>query len=357
MKTVTLNQTKLIITTVILLSALTTKAFNISLVQVNSQLPSFLIGTYNGSLMTNNTMKNNGSCTIKRSRNSSYIFTFSNGIQSIRNIKFSKDDDTYTSSFIYKGKTFAVIVDEDGDLVINSTSGYSNILSFSGAIDISHNSQNNTSIISSNGEQSIATDSNSVFVQNGNQTIRNNNTVELHNETQGIRATNDSVNINNGNVNISTNSTGVSINGSINIGHHQPNVQVEICYGWTNCSISNCSHENTSQHYYECGSHEISQLPKHAIGFYKGKLNGYRTDTKKGICKIVETGCKTYRLDFSNNLPSIHGVQFGRINNFEEYTSVVIEGQYSAAIEIDMTFKDLSIDGEIMAIDFDGDKQ
>lgn len=412
MKTVTLNQLRFKLILTILLSVFITSntfATNANIIQVNSQLPSFLVGTYNGNLMNNNTIITDGSCTIKHNRNSSYTFSFSNGVSPIKNIKFSKDDDTYTSSFIYKGKTFAATVDEDGDLAINAASGYSTILSFSGEINLRSN--NNTRVISNNtnqtintnndsvfirngnqtistnkrdndvklrnGNQTIETDRNAVFIKNGNQTINTNhhdNDVELHNGNQTIKTTehddvfikngnqtistnSNGTRINNGNVSISTNGNGVNINGSISIGQHEPSADVVVCSGWTNCRIANCHHDNAPVHYYDCGAYEIARLPQNAIGFYKGKLNGYRTDTRKGICKIVETGCKTYRLDFSNNLPSIHGVQFGRRNNFDEYTSVVIEGQYSAAIEIDMSFSDLSIDGEIMAIDFNGDKQ
>lgn len=369
MKTVTINTVnlKLSLALIIMLSIFTinkTSASNSNSLEISTQLPSFLVGTYNGNLMTNNTMTTKGSCTISSRRNSNYTLKFNNGIQSIRNVKFRKDDDTYTSSFIYKGKTFAAVVDEDGDLAINATSGYSNVLSFSGEISIRRgNSHNNTTVVSNNGNQHIETNNNDdVFIQNGNQTIHTNNhgnnteinngnqTIEtdhddvyIQNGNQTIHTNNNGTSINNGNVSISTDGNGVNINGSISIGqnHNEPII----------------IHESNPEYYYECGSYEIVQLPRNAIGFYKGRLNGFNRNTRKGICKIVETGCKTYRLDFSDNLPSIHGVQFGRMNDFDEYTSVIIQGQYSAAIEIDMGFSDLSIDGEILAIDFDGDKQ
>ncbi len=360
--------------------------FNLKVTEPPPQLPSFLLGTYTGNLMYNSSINTNGTCTIIYSRNSSYTLAFSNGAGSFKNIVFSKDDDTYTASFIYKNKTFFVVVDEDGDLSVNAT-GYSNTLSFSGEIDINHrststHSNNNQSIHTGNngvsirnGNQTIDTYGNGdVSIKNGNQTINTNqngttintpnsrvstrgNNTSIHTDNVKIHTNNPRKRRSNGNVSISTNGNGVNINGSVNIGNNDPHTDVVVCSGWTNCTIPNCSHANAPSHYYDCGSHEIAQLPLNALGFYRGKLNGYNVDTRKGICKIVETGCKTYRLEFSNNLPPIHGVQFGRINNFDEYTSLVIEGQYSSAIEIDMSFNDLSIDGEIMTIEFDGDKE
>ncbi|KAA1246824.1 oligoendopeptidase F family protein [Aquimarina sp. RZ0] len=64
-----------------------------------------------------------------------------------------------------------------------------------------------------------------------------------------------------------------------------------------------------------------------------------------------------YRLDFSNGIPSIYGVQFASVNDFEEYISVVIHGEYSSAIEIDMSFNDLEIDGKVLGVSFEGKKK
>ena len=380
--------------------------------QNNALIPNFLLGTYTGSLMASNVMTADGACTIKHNNNAKYTLLFSNGVSSINNIRFTRDDDTYISSFIYKGKTFALTLDEDGDLAVAATSGYSSLLSFSGEKTIN---KNNKVRIDNNGTQRVRTGNRGTIVKNGNQRIKTTNDGDVHiqNGTQRINTNskihgnkvsvkngNQTINSggrstsikngkqtihtnqdgdihiqngnqrvrtkgkrrNSGNVSISTNGNGVNINGNVNIGNDENHQQhdgviVTTCPGWTTCNINNCTHSNAPSHYYDCGSHDIAELPQEAIGFYKGKLNGYNLNTNKGICNIVETGCKTYRLEFSNNIPTIHGVQFGRPDRFKDYTSVVIEGQYSAAIEVDMRFNDLTIDGKIMTIHFDGDKQ
>jgi len=316
--------------------------------QSNATLPEQLITTYTGVLTStaNRTKVNTrGTCTIKARGYRTYIFNFSDNIPSISGVKFLKNDDTYTATANYNGKTLAITVDEEGDLVIGSTG--TRTIAFSGSIENDRRRRRNHS-------------------QNTTVTNRGNNDIHLSTRSTGIYTDEDQTHIgtkdagihtnNNGNVSIGTGDSGIRIqNGTIALGTGDTGVSVNS----TNNSRTQGRSRNNTRNYgslIACNSSEISALPKKILGIYKGKLVTRRTDTKKGICTIVKTACKTYRLDFSNGIHSIHNVQFGRKNNFDEYTSVIINGEYSSAIEIDMTFNDLEIDGEILSVSFDGKK-
>jgi len=295
--------------------------------QASTKLPDYLITKYTGVLTSTNSrikVNTNGSCTIKTKGYRTYAFYFSDGISPITSIKFIKSGDTYTSSIIYKGKTLAVSLDDEGDLSIGATS--IGTLAFSGSLendlsDNSHYSENTT-------------------IETGNTGI------SINGDHTNIGAANTGIHTSNGNISIGSENNGIQIeNGNISLGT-----------GNTGITINSNSDNHNYGNLIDCSSKEISTLPKNIIGVYRGKLKTYDIETRKGICTIIETGCKTYRLDFSNDIPSIHDVQFGRKNDFDEYTSVIIEGEYSSAIEVDMTFDDLEIDGEILRVSFDGKK-
>ncbi|AXT54744.1 hypothetical protein D1815_02885 [Aquimarina sp. AD1] len=306
----------------LMLSLLVMQSFTIN-AQTSTKLPEQLITKYTGVLSANGraTMVNTeGTCTIKTKGYRTYAFYFSDGIPSISGIKFIKNDDTYTSTVIYNGKNLAITVDEEGDLIIGSTAA--NTIAFSGSINEGNNTYDDTNTITGN---------------------------NIHLNTAGSEITN-----NNGNLSLSTGNTGISIaNGNVLLetGNVSINTSSNKKSGATSCILE---HNHSYGVLLNCNSSEISNLPRKTIGIYKGKLETFGTETRKGICTIIETGCKTYRLDFSNDIPSIHDVQFGRKNDFDEYTSVIVEGEYSSAIEIDMTFNDLEIDGEILRVSFDG---
>lgn len=252
------------------------------------------------------------------------------------NIKFAKDDDAYTATVLRKGKTLAITLDEEGDLIIGSTA--MGAVAFSGSIDNFNTYE----------DVSTGNNANNIHLGTGNAGIHiNNGETIIGTEDAGIHASN-------GNIRIGTAENGIQIkNGNIRLG--TGNADVVIDSESTNHTGS-CIIDHTHSYgvFIDCNSSEISQLPNKIVGIYRGKLSSYGIETRKGICTVVATGCKTYRLDFSNGVPSVHDVQLGRKNDFDEYTSVVIEGEYSSAIEIDMSFDDLEIDGEILRISFDG---
>jgi len=295
--------------------------------QKGSQLPHYLIGDYMGSITTRNVLNKETTCTIQKNRNSSYTLRFKHGASPITNVYFSKNDEVYTSTFLYNRKSMAISVDEDGDLTIGSTNNLSSsFLAFNGQIAITDNGNYSFSHYTTldTGNNSISVNGDSVTLKNGNQSIHTNgNEMVINTPKATLKTRPSNTSINSRNITISSNKNGATIAGN----------------------------------YYDCYSNDITRLPLNAIGIYRGDLSSYNVDTGKGICKIIETGCKTYRLDFSNGIPSIHGVQFSKINNFKEYTSVVVNGEYSSAIEIDLSYKDLTINDESIAVEFDGEKQ
>ncbi|SEM10806.1 hypothetical protein SAMN04487910_4121 [Aquimarina amphilecti] len=308
---------------IVLFFLLINQSFTMS-AQTKTKLPERLITEYTGILSTSGkrTKVNiQGTCIIKTKGYRTYAFYFSNGVPSISGIKFIKNDDTYTSTVIYNGKSLAITVDEEGDLVIGSTA--TNTIAFSGSsINEDNDIYDDTDILTGNNIH-LNTGGSEITNSNGNLSLSTGNT--------GVSITNGNVSLETGNVSINTSSNG-------------------------NSDVTSCilEHNHSYGMLLNCNSSEISNLPRKTIGIYKGKLEAFATQTRKGICTIIETGCKTYRLDFSNGIPSIHDIQFGRKNDFDEYTSVIVEGEYSSAIEIDMTFNDLEIDGEILRVSFDG---
>lgn len=196
-----------------------------------------------------------------------------------------------------------------------------------------------------NGNKVITTNKNKTVIKTSNSKITHNKKPKRRNKDR------------NSNISLNTGSNSINISINDDSSDHDNEFTIVRCNDSRACALTNCTHGDADYYYYNCGSHEIAELPKKATGLYRGDLVGYQVDTDKGICKIVRTGCKTYRLDFSNGIPSIHGVQFTRKNNFNEYTSVVIEGAYSSDIEIDMSFKDLKIEGDLLRMEFDGEKQ
>ncbi|WP_299248370.1 hypothetical protein [uncultured Aquimarina sp.] len=312
--------------------------------QTNTKLPEQLITEYTGVLTSagNRTKVNTqGKCTIKTKGYRTYAFYFSDGIPSISGIKFLKNDDTYTSTVIYRGKTLAITIDEEGDLVIGSTSA--GAIAFSGSIENDEwdndSNSDNTVVDTNNTGIHIGTGNTEIHVD-GNQTSIGTEDTGIHTDNGNISigTGNNGIRIENGNISLGTGNTGININS--NDDTHNGSCIIDHTHNYGNLI--------------NCDSSEISTLPRNVVGIYKGKLKTYGTENRKGICTIVKTGCKTYRLDFSNGIPSIHDIQFGRKNDFDEYASVIIEGEYSSAIEVDMTFDDLEIDGEIMRVSFDG---
>ncbi|AXT50165.1 hypothetical protein D1818_04710 [Aquimarina sp. BL5] len=308
--------------------------------QASSKLPDYLITKYTGVLTSTGSRTKvnvNGSCTIKTRGYRTYAFYFSDGIAPITSVKFMKNDDTYTSTIIYKGKTFAVSLDEEGDLSIGATS--IGALAFSGSIENGDFDDTDHDGTDYSEDVTIETGNTGIFI-NGDQTsiVTGNAGIQTSNGTISIGSGDNGILIENGNVSLGTGNVGIAINS--NDDTHNGS-----------CIID---HNHNYGSLIDCGSSEISTLPKNVVGIYKGKLKTYGTETRKGICTIVKTGCKTYRLDFSNGIPSIYDVQFGRKNDFDEYASVIVEGEYSSAIEVDIAFDDLEIDGEIMRVSFDG---
>ncbi|MBQ4820632.1 hypothetical protein [Aquimarina sp. MMG016] len=314
--------------------------------QSNAKLPDFLITKYEGVLTgagSRTRVNTNGTCTIKTKGYRTYAFYFSDDIPPISGIKFIKDDDTYTSTVIYKGKTLAITVDEEGDLSIGATGV--GAIAFSGSIEDGRwnddDASENTTVTTGGSGIHLGTGSTGIHMD-GNQT-------SIGTEDAGIH-------MNNGNISIGTGDSGIQIeNGNITLGTGNSGVSVNSGSS-THSEIFIIEQEHCIGGLIDCNSSEISHLPRRMVGIYRGKLETRGVDTRKGICTIVETGCKTYRLDFSNGVPSIHGVQFGRKNDFDEYTSVVIEGEYSSAIEVDLSFNDLEIDGKVLIVSFDGKK-
>ncbi|WP_299251359.1 hypothetical protein [uncultured Aquimarina sp.] len=313
--------------------------------QSNTKLPDYLITKYTGVLTSTNIktkVNTNVSCTIKTRGYKTYAFHFSDGISPITSVKFMKNGDTYTSTIIYKGKTSVVSLNEEGNLSIGATS--KGALAFSGSIENDgwdEDDDFSENIITETGNNSIhlSTGSTGIYM-NGNQTHIGTENASIHtsNGSVSVGTGDNGILIENGNISLGTGNTEIAIN-SNNENHNG------------NCIIN---HDHNYGNLISCGSTEISTLPKNIVGIYRGKLKTYGTETRKGICTVVKTGCKTYRLDFSDSVLSIHDVQFGRKNDFDEYTSVIVEGEYSSAIEIDMTFDDLEIDGKILRVSFDG---
>jgi len=291
--------------------------------QTGSKIPEQLITTYTGVLSAAGSITSvntEATCTIKTKGYRTYAFYFSDGVKPITGVKFIKNDDTYTSTAIYRGKTLAITVDEEGDLVIGATG--LGAISFSGSIN------------------------NHVHLGTGNTSIH------IDDNQTNIATEDASIHTNQGSISIGTGTNGIQIeNGTISV--HNESADITINSNQSSCIVA---HDHNYGVLIGCSSKEISSLPRNVMGIYRGKLSTYDIETRKGICTIVKTACKTYRLDFSNGIPSIHNIQFGRKNDFDEYTSVIIEGEYSSAIEIDVTFNDLEIDGKILRVDFDGKK-
>lgn len=214
------------------------------------------------------------------------------------------------------------------------------------------------------GNNSIDIDGENVRIKNGNKVITtNSDETTIRTTNTKIKSTNNPKKVstrsqgNNG-INLKTGNNSIRVDGNIHISNGNTKVECIDCNESKPCVLKNCTnYEDYDQYFYNCGSDEIAELPKNAIGLYRGDLAGFNVDTNKGICKIVRTGCKTYRLDFSDGIPSVYGVQFTRKNDFNEYTSVIIEGRYSSDIEIDMSFDDLKIEGDLLRMEFDGEKQ
>ncbi|MHA7059029.1 hypothetical protein ACWGOQ_0017520 [Aquimarina sp. M1] len=339
---ITLLKKRLLIIIFILLGNLSISLY----AQTNITLPEQLITEYTGvlSAVDNRTKVNTkGTCIIKTRGYRTYAFYFSDGVPSISGVKFVKNNDTYTSTVVYKGKTLTITVDEEGDLVIGSIGA--GALAFSGSIENegwdNDDYSDNSSLETGNTDTHIGTGNTGIYVDGGQTTIGTEDAgIHTNNSNITIGNANNGIQIGNGTINVGTGNTGISINSLDNdrtiscILHHDHNFGVLL----------------------QCNSTEISDLPSKITGIYRGKLKTPRVEveTRKGICAIVKTGCKTYRLYFSNGIPSIHDEQFERKNDFDEYTSMIIEGEYSSAIEIDMTFDDLEIDDEIVRVSFDG---
>lgn len=325
-----LHRIKLLKRTILIVVFFLLTALTITLnAQTSIQLPKYLVTEYTGVLAeagSSTRVDTDAKCIIKKRGFRTYHLNFGNGVSSLSNIKFIKNDDTYTSTIIHQGKTLSITLDEDGDLFIGSTA--KGVFSFSGSISDEYERDadaENINVTNNGSTISLGTGNTNILIENGETNLSSGNS-EIHIDHE-------STSLDTGNISISTSSA-------------------------SNNLIASCFLHN--DYVYEglihCNSTEISTLPSKVVGIYRGKLKTYEIETKKGICTIVKTGCKTYRLDFSNGIPSIHNIQFGRKNDFDEYTSVIIEGVYSSAIEIDMSFDDLEIDGKILRVSFDGKK-
>ncbi len=370
-----LNKLKLLFVVLFLLTTVNSFSINSSSNEKEAidmyRLPKKLIGTYEGTLtkLSGRTIINpEGTCIIKKTSTNSYSLKFSNGIGAIKNVKFKQDDDVFTASTFYKGKKLAISLDLDGSLSVGSLSG-TKTLAFEGDL-IESNNNNDGNINTHN--QSIRTNDNGTIIRNGNQTINTSSSnTRIKNGHQNINTTKNNTRIKNGNQSINTKKNGsVSIRtGGLGIDTSNGNVSIRTGNGSIevnnnendyedNSSVQiNGNHRYRGNAFYECNSNEISNLPEQVVGIYMGELKAPGVYTKKGICKIVKTGCKIYRMDFSNGIPSIYGVQFGRQNNFKEFTSVIMDGDYATDIEIDMRFDDLTIEKGMFNIAFDGEKQ
>ncbi len=375
-----LNKLKLFFVALFLL--LTTNSFSIDIPSTEKvtpdtmyRLPKKLIGTYEGTLtkLSGRAIVNpEGTCTIKKTSTNSYSLKFSNGLGSIRNVRFKQDEDVFTATGLYKGKKLGISLDLDGSLSVGSLSG-TKVLAFNGDLINTRGDSYDDDDSIHNGNQHIRTNGNGTTIRNGNQKIktRGGNT-RIKNGNQSINTKGNGTRIKNGNQSINTRNNGsVSIktgglgidasNGNVSIrtgnGSIEVNNNEDDDYEDTSSVHINDNHKYRGNAFYECNSNEVSNLPEQVIGLYMGELKAPGVYTKKGICKIVKTGCKTYRMDFSNGIPSIYGVQFGRENNFKEFTSVIIDGEYATDIEIDMRFDDLTIEKGMFNIAFDGEKQ
>ncbi len=346
-----LNSIFLAIGLFIAVGAFSTNSINKEKHVLKRQLPQNLIGTYEGTLtkLSGKTIVNpEGTCTIKKGSRNTYNLHFSNGLTSIRNVRFTQDDEIYTATALYSGKKLGITIDsDDNSLSIGSISG-SKVLAFEGDL-ISSGTYSNVNLNTQH--QSISTKGDNTKIRNGNQTITTKgNSTNIKNGNQRVKTRrNGSISIKTGDLGIDASNGNVSIvtgNGSIHVND-----------GETHIDNNESLHVYSGNAFYECESNQIADLPEQVVGIYMGTLEAPGVHTKKGICKIVQTGCKTYRLDFSNGIPSIHGVQFGRMNNFKEFTSVVIEREYATEIEIDMRFDDLNIERGLVNVVFDGEKQ
>ncbi|WP_378172804.1 hypothetical protein [Aquimarina sp. SS2-1] len=341
----TLHRIKLLKKTILIIVFLLLGSITVTLfAQTSTKLPQQLITEYTGVLSAagaRTKVNTEGKCIIKNKGYRTYAFYFSDGIPTISDIKFFKNDDTYTAAAIYKGITLAITLDEEGDLVIGSTT--TGAIAFSGSISDSYDKETedkNTNVITRN----------SINLGTGNTNVH------IENDETSLNTENSEIVNNNGDLSLNTGNTGIDIsNGNITLG--TGTIQVSTA-SYTDHPTGSCilNHDHSYGVLLHCNSSEISNLPSKIVGIYRGKLKTFGIETRKGICTIVKTGCKTYRLDFSNGIPSIHDVQFGRKNDFDEYTSVIIEGEYSSAIEVDMTFDDLEIDGQVLRVSFDGKK-
>jgi len=329
----TLKKLKLVLIAIFSLTLTTVYSHNDNVIENNlsvviNELPKKLIGTYEGTLtkLGGGTMVNpEATCTIKTAGNNKYNLHFSDGVKSINNVKFNQADDVFTATSLYNGKKLAISLDLEGSISIGSTSvfgtiaftgdliGYNNK---SGRDKEVHTTKRETTVIKSD-NQSIHTNRSGTNIKNGNQSIN----------TQG------------GNVSLSTGNMGINTSNKS-----------------TNIRTGRRGGSGRANAFYECNSDEVAELPEEVIGIYTGRLNAPGVDTARGICKIVKTGCKTYRLDFSNRVPSIYGVQFGKMDKFEDFESVIIEGEYATDIEVDMRFDDLTIKKGVLNITFKGDK-
>lgn len=373
-----------------------TQAANNNLSEINtttSRLPNFLLGSYEGTLINGSKVTTSAVCTITAARGNRYTLSFNKGLLQNSSVTFTKDDDVYTSTVIIKGQNSFITLDKDGDLSISTSQTTRNRIIFNGElisnnVDDTYNSNqqvitgSNGNVHIQNGNQQINTSGDDVYIRNDNQTIHTDDDhTDIDNSDRRTRrkpkrgserrSSDRAIRVNNGNVSISTSGQGVSINNNgVHIGsngnhnievydedHNDPYGGVGYCPGASSCVLSTCQHINTSYNYYNCDDTEVVELPRQVLGFYKGRLEAYGTNNRKGISRIIKTGCKTYKIEFSDQIPTIYGVQFGKKNNFDEYTSVIVQGQYSAAIEIDTTFDNLDLDGDILTIDFRGKKE
>jgi len=261
--------------------------------QSSSKLPDYLITKYTGVLTSASSrtkVNTNGNCTIKARGYKTYALYFSDGISTIPGVKFMKNDDTYTSTIIYKGKTLAVTVDEEGDLSIGATA--IGVLAFSGSIEDGDAYENNDTT--------------------ENTTISAGNTgIDINNDQTSIGTEDAGIHISNGTISVGTGDSGIQIeNGNISLGTGNTGISIESTNAGNHTSICILSHNHNYGTLINCNSNEISRLPKKAVGIYRGRIETYDGfETRKGICTIVETGCKVYRLDFSDGVPSIHDIQ------------------------------------------------
>ncbi len=64
----------------------------------------------------------------------------------------------------------------------------------------------------------------------------------------------------------------------------------------------------------DCLSAGLVELSESLLGTYTGKLETLQVENTTGTATIVESSCRTYTIDFSDNVPSITDVTFVSLN-------------------------------------------